>query len=48
MEGVLRPAAERRGIGESRDDVEELDDRARPTVGDEQREGVRVRAIGHG
>ena len=40
--GVLRPTAERRRIGEARDHVEELDDRTRPTVGEQQWQGVLV------
>ena len=42
VEGVLRPTAERRRIGEARDHVEELDDRARPAVGEQQRQGALV------
>ena len=44
VEGVGGVAAVSLRLGEPWDDVEELDDRARPAVGEEQREGVRVRA----
>ena len=40
VERVGRVAAVRRRVGERADDVEELDDRARPAVRDEQRERV--------
>ncbi len=40
MEGVGGPAAVGLGIGQPGDDVEELNDRARPAVGDEQRNGA--------
>ena len=40
MEGVGRVAAVGRGIGERADDVEELDERAGPAVGEQQWRGV--------
>ena len=42
VEGVLRPAAERRRIGERTDELDLLEDRARPSVRDDQRQRVRV------
>ena len=43
-----RRAAVRLRVGEARDDVEELDDRARPAVDEQQRERVRVRRSARG
>jgi hypothetical protein len=40
MKGVLRAAAVRGGIGERLDDLQLLDDRAGPPVGDDQRQRV--------
>ena len=42
MDRICRPTTVRRGIGESRDHLEELDDRAWPTMGEEQRKGALV------
>jgi hypothetical protein len=42
MEGVLRARAMRRGIGQRLDDLQLLEDRARPPVGDDQRQRVLV------
>ena len=42
MERVRRARAMRRGIGERLDDLQLLDDRARPPVGDDQRQRVLV------
>jgi hypothetical protein len=42
MEGVLCARAVRCGIGQSIDDLQLLDDRARPTVVDDERQGVFV------
>jgi hypothetical protein len=43
VERVRRVAAVRDRVGQRADDVEELDDRARPAVGEDQREGIRFR-----
>jgi hypothetical protein len=43
MEGVVRAPAVRRGIRQRLDDLQLLDDRARPPVGDDQRQRVLVR-----
>jgi hypothetical protein len=43
---VSGPASVDLRVGESGDDVEELDDGARPAVGDEQGKGVRVSGSG--
>ena len=40
MERVLRAAAVRRGIGQRIDDLQLLDDRAGPAVGDDERQRV--------
>ena len=42
MEGVLRAAAVGRRIGERTDDLEQLEDRARPAMGHDQRQRVRM------
>ena len=42
MEGVGRAGAVGGGVGEGPDDLELLDDRARPAVGDDERQGVGV------
>jgi hypothetical protein len=42
MKGVVRAPAVRRGIRERLDDLQLLDDRARPPVGDDQRQRVLV------
>ena len=42
VEGVLGGSAERRGVGQRADQVEHLDDRARPAVGDDQRQSALV------
>ena len=42
MEGVLGLAAMGGGISQGADDLHEFDDRARPAMGDDQRQGVLV------
>jgi hypothetical protein len=42
VEGVFGPAAERGRIGERADDLDLLEDRAGPAVGDDQRHRVRM------
>ena len=42
VEGVVRARAVRRRVGERADDLELLDDRARPAVRDDQRQGALV------
>jgi len=42
IEGVIRTSAERRRVGQWIDDLELLDDRARPSVGDDQWKGIRM------
>ena len=42
VEGVLGPSAVRGRVGERADDAEQLDDRARPAVRHDQRQGVLV------
>ena len=43
MKSILRLAAMGGRIGQRRDDLEELDHRAWPAMGDDDRQGVRVR-----
>jgi hypothetical protein len=43
VEGILGIAAVARRVGERADDLEELDDRSRPAVRDDERQGVGVR-----
>jgi hypothetical protein len=45
MERVLWSAAVRRRVGERADDVQHLDDRARPAVRDDERQRVLVRRL---
>ena len=48
VEGVLRGRAVRRRVGERADDLELLDDRARPAVRDDHRQRALVLASGRG
>ena len=42
IEGVLRAASVRRGVGERTDDLQQLEDRARPAMRHDQRHRVRM------